>query len=193
MSLIDLTITSPQTHFSIRTNLASLNTIPHKLSLSLYITNWSLPSVISKSPVYASSTSLLHLTLQIITFSSSDFPLGSASLAQLYSGSNPTCPLDPSPLKPAVTHLNPSHSPVVSLKGPLLFILYRPTTPLSHLIKSSSVDHHLYADDTQLFISFSPASFSTSIAQLLSVVNQISQWMSSNLLRLNPSKTEFII
>src|SRR6218665_3544075 len=67
------------------------------------------------------------------------------------------------------------------------------TTPLSHLIKSSSVDHHLYADDTQLFISFSRASFSTSIAQLLSVVNQISQWMSSNLLRLNPSKTEFII
>src|SRR6218665_3067237 len=53
--------------------------------------------------------------------------------------------------------------------GPLLFILY--TTPLSHLIKSSSVDHHLYADDNQLFISFSPTSFSTSIAHLLSVVN----------------------
>src|SRR6218665_220044 len=50
--------------------------------------------------------------------SSSDFPLDSASLAQLYSGSNPTCPLDPSPLKPAATHLNPSHSPVVSLKAP---------------------------------------------------------------------------
>src|SRR6218665_2530695 len=75
--------------------------------------------------------------------------------------------------------------------GQLLFILY--TTPLSHLIKSSSVDHHLYADDNQLFISFSQASFSTSIAHLLSVVNQISQWMSSNLLCLNPSKTEFII
>src|SRR6218665_1312650 len=39
--------------------------------------------------------------------------------------------------------------------GPLLFILY--TTPLSHLVESSSVDHHLYADDTQLFI-FSPVS-----------------------------------
>src|SRR6218665_2483695 len=73
-----------------------------------------------------------------------------------------------------------------SVLGPLLFILY--TTPLSHLTESS-VDHHLYANGTQLFISFSPTSFSTSIAHLLSVVNQISQWMSSNLLCLNPSKT----
>src|SRR6218665_1989467 len=42
LSLLDLTTTSPQTPFSIRTNLASLNTIPQKLSLCLYITNWSL-------------------------------------------------------------------------------------------------------------------------------------------------------
>src|SRR6218665_623155 len=129
-----------------------------------------------------------------MTSSSSGFPLGPASLAQLYSGSNPTCPLDPSPLKPAATHEPLPLScgvPQGSILGPLLFIRY--TTPLSHLIKSSSVDHHLYADDTQLFISFSPASFPTSIAQLLSVVNQISQWMSSNLLCLNPFKTEFII
>src|SRR6218665_1167057 len=73
--------TSLQTHFSFPTNLASLNTIPQKLCLSLCITNWSLPSAIRKFPAYVSSTSLLHLTLWIIPSSSSDFPLGSASLA----------------------------------------------------------------------------------------------------------------
>jgi len=39
--------------------------------------------------------------------------------------------------------------PRSSLLGPLLFIMY--TTTLSTLISSLSLNHHLYADDTQLF------------------------------------------
>ena len=67
------------------------------------------------------------------------------------------------------------------------------TTPLSSLLTSTSASHHLYADDTQLFISFSPGEFTTHVNQLQSVFSSVSAWMSSNLLALNPSKTEFLI
>jgi len=49
-----------------------------------------------------------------------------------------------------VTTTSPPHVPayVESLHGPLVFIMY--TSPLSTLISSLSLNHHLYADDTQL-------------------------------------------
>jgi len=51
----------------------------------------------------------------------------------------------------------------------------------------------MYADDTQLYYSFSaPDSFST-LSFLSNVLDSVYSWLSSNYLAVNPSKTEFLL
>ena len=127
-----------------------------------------------------------------MTFYSLGFHPGSASTALFCTGVSPTrtfcvkCNDCFSSL-----HTSLYGVPQGSVLGPLLFIMY--TTPLSTIISSLSLHHHLYADDTQLFLSFHPSDFQASITHLQNALTQITSWVTFNLLSLNTSKTEFLL
>jgi hypothetical protein len=57
-------------------------------------------------------------------------------------------------------------------------ILY--TNLLSTVISNSSVNHHFYADDAQLFFSFSAADFAYNISPLEHNISNVYNWLSSN-------------
>ena len=74
--------------------------------------------------------------------------------------------------------------------GPVLFVLY--TTPLSDIIANHSVNHQLFADDTQLQKSTPPNDVQSLRHDLQSCTDDIKAWMSNNQFKLNEDKTEAI-
>ena len=81
--------------------------------------------------------------------------------------------------------------PQGSVTGPILFTLY--TVPLGQVIAQHDVEHHPYANDTQIYISLSGTEALESITDLISCVTDVFTWMTNSKLKLNPCKTDFII
>src|SRR5206468_12896291 len=67
------------------------------------------------------------------------------------------------------------------------------TTPLTYLFSNSPVSYHFYADDTQLYLSFSSSDSLSHLSILSSTLDTVSDWFTSNRLSVNPSQTEFLL
>ena len=84
--------------------------------------------------------------------------------------------------------------PQGSLLGPILFILY--IKALQKIAAKYGLDIQLYADDSQLYISFHPSSHSMLAdvkARINSCLAEIRYWMLKNFMKLNESKTELLV
>jgi hypothetical protein len=81
--------------------------------------------------------------------------------------------------------------PQGAVLGPEFFSDY--DSPVAEIFRRHNIDFHLYADDTQVYLAFDPCDEDDALSRLEMCLSEVRLWMAQNYLKLNDSKTEFIV
>ncbi len=81
--------------------------------------------------------------------------------------------------------------PQGSVLGPLLFLIF--TADIERIVRSRGLSAHVYADDIQAYGSCIPSEQGALRRSVLDCIEDVTTWMSSNRLKLNPTKTDFLL
>ena len=81
--------------------------------------------------------------------------------------------------------------PQGSVLGPLKLCLY--LLPLAAILRYHGISYHIYADDTQLFFSFKCDNPLATLSKLNKCISDIRVLMIKNKLKINDSKTKFVV
>ena len=80
--------------------------------------------------------------------------------------------------------------PQGSVLGPILFIAY--SAEVISIVELHGLRAHVFADDLQVYGHVAQDDASSLVVRMVSCIEHVNAWMSSNRLRLKPSKTELI-